>query len=149
MSYTILIADDDHDLLRAVSIRLKSAGYEVVTALDSYQAVQFANEHRPDLVILDINMPAGDGFTVQERLRNIGELATTPVIYLTGDTSELTKELARRTGAYALLHKPFDDPPRLAREAASEEEGLEVYRRVRDEIRDFVAELPASLEREE
>ena len=48
-------------------------------------------------------------------------------------------------GGAKVIHRPFDDPPRLAREAATEEEALAHYRRVRDEIRDFVASIPASL----
>ncbi|QDS98222.1 Protein ArsC [Adhaeretor mobilis] len=50
------------------------------------------------------------------------------------------------SGSAKVIHQPFDDPPRLARDSATEEEGLAHYRRVRDEIRDFVASLPATLE---
>lgn len=104
----ILIADDDHGFLNALTIRLEATGYEVIASQDSYQALQFARENRPDLLLLDINMPAGDGFTVQERLKNIPELASIPVIYITGDTSGQTTFNARMHGAFAVLHKPFE-----------------------------------------
>lgn len=104
----ILIADDNRGFLNALTIRLEATGYEVIASQDSYQALQFARENRPDLLLLDINMPAGDGFTVQERLKNIPELATIPVIYITGDTSEQTTSNARMHGAIAVFHKPFE-----------------------------------------
>ena len=105
---TILVADDDSRLLEALSQRLRNDGFEVVTATDGYNALAKAVECAPDVMILDVNMPAGDGFTVLERGHNRAELSDTPVIYLTGDKSTRLDEIADVLGAYATIHKPFD-----------------------------------------
>ena len=67
----ILIADDDRNLLQALTVRLDAAGYDVITTQDAYQALDFARKHRPDLLLLDINMPAGSGFSVHERIAKV------------------------------------------------------------------------------
>ena len=103
----ILVADDDAALLEALRIRLESLDVEVVTATDGYCSLAKARSHRPDLMILDVNMLAGDGFSVQERLREIEGMDTVPVIYLTGDRSERLDAVAEQVGGFALLHKPF------------------------------------------
>ncbi|MFG0293679.1 MAG: response regulator transcription factor [Phycisphaerales bacterium JB050] len=107
MSYTILIADDDRHYLSALKVRLEGEGYTVVCAMDSYQALHQASLMKPDLMILDINMPAGDGFSVQDRLGKRKDIPSVPVIYLTGDKSERVTALARSRGAFALIFKPF------------------------------------------
>ena len=104
----ILVADDDRQVQRLVSMTLTRAGYEVINALDGYQAVQLTTEKHPDVLILDVHMPAGTGVSVQERIQNIGAHCATPIIYLTGDKSERVRLLAKRLGAFALIHKPFD-----------------------------------------
>lgn len=105
---TVLIADDDSRLLEALSLRLRREGFKVLTASDGYNALALAVERRPDLLVLDVNMPAGDGFTVQERGNHRSELADVPVIYLTGDQSQRLDEMAEVLGAFALIHKPFE-----------------------------------------
>ena len=107
-SKTILIADDDLSLLKAMQVRLESVGFEVVVTQDSYQTVDKARRISPDLLILDINMPAGSGFTVQQRIKNLPELADIPVIYITGEDPDSVDDIAIRMGAYSILHKPFD-----------------------------------------
>ncbi len=104
---TILVADDDKELLKALSLRLWNMGYEIITATDSNQVIALANEASPDAIVLDVNMPSGDGFSVHERLKQITSLRQTPVIYVTGDRSSRLDSLARELGAVALLHKPF------------------------------------------
>lgn len=104
---TILVADDDERVLKALMLRLGEVGFKVITATDGYSALALATEHKPNLLVLDINMPAGDGFSVQERMKGIPEVATIPVIYVTGDKSERLDDLARRLGAFAVIHKPF------------------------------------------
>ncbi len=109
MAHTLLIADDDQHHLTAIQVRLRAEGYEVVTATDSYQALHQAQAVKPDALILDINMPAGDGFTVQERLGRMEGFEDVPVIYLTGENSERVKEIARTQNAFALLFKPYEN----------------------------------------
>ena len=103
----ILIADDDMGLVKALSIRLWDLGYEVITATDSNQVLMLTKESKPDVLILDVNMPAGDGFSVHERLKETEEFRQIPVIYLTGDRSSRLDVLAKEIGAVALFHKPF------------------------------------------
>lgn len=107
-SHTILIADDDQALSNALRLRLEAAGYHVVTVADSYNALAKALAATPDLLILDINMPAGDGFSVQERFEALEPLRHVPVIYVTGDQSTRLDSVAKNHGAVGLFHKPFD-----------------------------------------
>lgn len=102
----ILIADDDHRLARALSERLRSVGYDVVIANDAYHATSDAHREKPDLLILDIHMPAGKGFCVQERVGRSATLSDVPVIYVTGDTSDEALAHAERLGAVAMFYKP-------------------------------------------
>lgn len=104
----ILVAEDDAALLNSIRIRLSSAGYEVLCANDGYQAVAMAREHRPDMLILDINMPAGDGFSVQDRVWSMVPARRTPIVYITGDHSQHLRNRANNLGARSLLRKPFD-----------------------------------------
>lgn len=104
---SILIADDDVALLAALKARLEAAGYSVVATQDGYSAIDRAAHLCPDLLILDVNMPAGDGFSVQARMNKIDELANTPVIYLTGSSDETIDQSAAALGAFAVIHKPF------------------------------------------
>ena len=67
----ILVVDDDPDLVRAMRLRLRANNYEVVTAGDGYAAIASAQEERPALIILDLGLPAGDGFVVLELLQNL------------------------------------------------------------------------------
>jgi DNA-binding response OmpR family regulator len=103
----ILVSDDDRRTLEAVKVRLMAEGFDVEVATDGYQAVAMARTLKPDLVILDIGMPAGDGFSVHERIRQIPELDGVPIIYMTGQDPEAVARRAVRDGARAVLHKPF------------------------------------------
>lgn len=104
----ILIADDDTALLAAMKLRFEQINAEVVTAQDGYNALAKAREFKPDLIVLDINMPAGDGFSVHERLDSIEGMGQTKIIYVTGDRSERLDNLAYQLGAYEVFHKPCD-----------------------------------------
>ena len=104
----VLIADDDLDLLAALSVRLKKEGFDVIAAADGYQAFTYTSNLKPDAVILDINMPCGDGFSVHQRLRDNMLLLSIPIIYLTGEKSARVHTLAAQMNAYAVILKPFD-----------------------------------------
>ncbi len=103
----IVLADDDVGFVKALTVRLEQEGYKVFAAPDGYFALAEAVEHKPDLLILDIHMPAGDGFTVQQRKDKMSPLADVPVIYVTGDKSDQTRLRAESSGAM-LVHKPFE-----------------------------------------
>jgi DNA-binding response OmpR family regulator len=104
----IIIADDDRNLVKSLTIRLRAEGLQVLATHDAYQALKVARDEQPQVMLLDINMPAGDGFSVQERMRRIDGLAGIPVIYLTGERSARIVRTAKELGAFALVYKPFD-----------------------------------------
>jgi len=79
---TILIIDDDKHLLLGLTARLKANGYSVISAMDAISAIAVARKEAPDLVILDLGLPAGDGFLVLERMRALPDLVATQVIVL-------------------------------------------------------------------
>jgi CheY-like chemotaxis protein len=87
---TILIADDDHDLVRALETRCRALRLNVLTAHDSLTAINLIHQHRPALVCLDVNMPGGNGLGVCEMLNTDEQFATMPVIIMTGDTKQET-----------------------------------------------------------
>jgi two-component system KDP operon response regulator KdpE len=105
----ILVVDDDPDLVRAMRLRLRANNYEVVTAGDGYAAIASAQEERPALIILDLGLPAGDGFVVLELLQNTDALAGIPVIVLSARDPQINEERALKAGAVAFFQKPADN----------------------------------------
>ena len=110
----ILVADDEPEIVRSLTMRLNAAGYEVSSAMDGLSATKKAIEEQPELIILDIGMPAGNGHVVVERLRNIGETAHIPIIYLTARSSQEDYRQAREGGVCKFITKPFDAEVLLA-----------------------------------
>jgi two-component system KDP operon response regulator KdpE len=106
MSKKILIVDDDPQLLLGLTPRLKAHGYSVVTASDAIAALGVARKETPDLIILDLGLPGGDGFLVLERLRNMAELSAIPVIVLSARDPGDNKKRALNSGAVAYFQKP-------------------------------------------
>jgi DNA-binding response OmpR family regulator len=104
----ILVVDDERDIVKVLTLRLKSSGYEVVAAYDGAQGVFTALKERPDLIILDIRMPAGDGFTVAEKLKLSESTSVIPIIFLTGSPEENAAERASELGACFYIKKPYD-----------------------------------------
>jgi two-component system cell cycle response regulator len=107
LAATVLVADDDADILRFMEINLRMEGFEVVTARDGPDALAKAAAVRPDLVLLDVLMPGIDGYTVCARIRAHASLAAVPVIIVTANYGSAVAEAARRAGANDLLVKPF------------------------------------------
>src|ERR1700690_780022 len=110
----ILIADDDPDVRQAMHVRLKVNGYETFFAADAVTSIVEALKHNPDLIILDLGMPAGDGFLVMERLQNIPSLAVIPIIVVSSRDARANRERAVKAGAKAFLQKPVDNAEFLA-----------------------------------
>jgi len=104
---TILIVEDDVKTARALAIRLEAAGYEVLTAADGVQGVQCALDDRPDLIITDIWLPVGIGFSVAQRLQRAG-LGNIPLVFITASRLPGLKEAAAKLGAAAYFEKPCD-----------------------------------------
>jgi CheY-like chemotaxis protein len=104
----ILIVDDERDIVKALTIRLRGAGYEIVTAFDGAQGIFMAHKEKPDLILLDIRMPAGDGFSVAEKLKQSVDTLAIPVIVLTGSPEKNSEEKAMALGARFYVKKPYD-----------------------------------------
>jgi DNA-binding response OmpR family regulator len=105
----ILIVDDDPDLRRALKIRLRANHYETVQASDGYSAISVAQKEQPNLIILDLGLPAGDGYVVLERLQNSDTLTNIPVIVLTAREPQSNEHQALQAGATAFFQKPADN----------------------------------------
>jgi len=108
----ILIVDDELSIVKFVRAVLKDKGYEVLTATNGAEAVQTMEQELPDLVLLDINMPALDGFEVCRRLREWSEV---PIIMLSARADETDKIKCLNLGADDYLTKPFNTEELLAR----------------------------------
>jgi DNA-binding response OmpR family regulator len=110
----ILIIDDDPDLRMALRLRLRANRYDTINAVDGYSALVQAQKERPDLIILDLGLPAGDGFVVLDRLQRSTDLSEIPVIVLTARDAEVAEQQAYKAGACAFFQKPADNNELLA-----------------------------------
>ena len=110
----ILIVDDDRDTLLGMAIRLKASGYQVVSASDAVTAISVARKELPDVILLDLGLPGGDGFVVMDRLRNLIPTATIPVIVISARDPHGNQERAQKAGALAFFQKPADNDLLLA-----------------------------------
>src|ERR1700676_5463975 len=100
---TILIVDDDAALRRALTISLRATHFQTVQASDGYSAIALAQRERPNLILLDLGLPAVDGFGVLELLQDIDTVSNIPVIVLTGRDQQLNEQKAFLAGAKAYL----------------------------------------------
>jgi two-component system KDP operon response regulator KdpE len=105
----ILIVDDDPDLLKALRLRLKANNCEVISVSDGYSVMGAAQNEHPDVIILDLGLPAGDGFVVLERLQLSDQLCGIPVIVLTARDPQGNEARALKAGAAAFFQKPVDN----------------------------------------
>jgi DNA-binding response OmpR family regulator len=101
----VLVVDDEQDVAKALKVRLKANGYNVVLAYDSVEAFMMANQEKPDLIILDIMIPGGGGFVVAERLKQSQATHRIPIVFLTGIPGG--EERAYKVGASAYVMKPY------------------------------------------
>lgn len=104
----ILIVDDDQDIRQLLGHRLKARGYDPVFAGDAIAAVNQARKEKPDLILLDLSMPAGDGYVVMERISAMPALEGTPVIIVSARDPLAEEQRVIDSGADAFLRKPFD-----------------------------------------
>jgi DNA-binding response OmpR family regulator len=111
---TILVVEDELDVQKVVAKRLSSRGFTVECASDGYQAVQKAHKLAPDLIVLDLQLPAGDGLGVLRKLRLSDSTKKTHIVVLTGMTNELYKQSVLTEGVDAYLQKPYDAQVLLA-----------------------------------
>jgi DNA-binding response OmpR family regulator len=114
----ILVVEDDADVRLGYQVLLKANHYDTTFAVDSLSAAREAQQHPPDLIILDLGLPTGDwqgdGFVILERFRANTDLAHIPVIVVSARDLHANKDRALAAGAKAYLQKPMDNDELLA-----------------------------------
>ena len=104
---TILVADDESHILNVVSLKLRNAGYRVLTARDGQEALELAQQERPDLIITDYHMPALSGLELCRRLKQDPATESIPAIMLTARGYHLEPADTKDSGIRRMLSKPF------------------------------------------
>ena len=109
----VLVIEDDKKIATALAVRLEAAGYQVTTAPDGFSGLKLALEVKPDLIVMDIWMPVGMGFSVVQRLRSLG-LEGIPIIFITASKLKGLRKTAEKLGAIAFFEKPYNADELLA-----------------------------------
>lgn len=104
---TILIVEDDRRIALALGIRLEAHGFRVVSVPDAVNAMTEAMRETPDVVVMDINLPGGNGLMIAERLMENASTTDVPVIFITASRQPKLRERAAELSAVAFLEKPF------------------------------------------
>lgn len=107
MPYTILIVDDEPNIVISLEFLMKQKGYDVVIARNGQEALAVLNEKLPDLILLDVMMPKPDGYEVCQKIRATTEWQKIPVIMLTAKGREVEREKGLALGADYYVTKPF------------------------------------------
>ena len=106
MAYKILLVDDERDIIESLTPRLKKEGYEVVSALDGYEALEKVKKDDPDILILDLMLPRLNGFEVLERVRKEDTDKWRPVIIMSAKDEMASWEKCHNLEADLYLTKP-------------------------------------------
>jgi len=114
MNKTILVADDESHILHVVSLKLRNAGYRVLTARDGQEALELAQSEKPDLLITDYHMPELSGLELCQKLKQGPETSGIPAIMLTARGYHLEPSDTERSGVLRMLSKPFSPRHLLA-----------------------------------
>jgi two-component system, OmpR family, alkaline phosphatase synthesis response regulator PhoP len=104
---TILVADDESHILHVVSLKLRNAGFKVITARDGQEALEMAQAQHPDLLITDYHMPQLSGLELCQRLKQDARTADIPAIMLTARGYHLEPRDTEQSGILRMLSKPF------------------------------------------
>ena len=104
----VLIADDDKELSQFLKMALHNYGWEVNVAFDAIQALVTAKNWKPDVIVLDINMPAGTGIGALEKIRKNMDTSMIPVLILSGSQDPEIKDKTKALGALGYMHKPVE-----------------------------------------
>ena len=105
----VLIIEDDSGTRLAMGSGLKSAGFEVANAADSITAMTVILKEKPDLILLDLGLPGGDGITLLERVKSNMRISSIPVIVLTAKDPAVHRDRALQAGACDFFEKPVDN----------------------------------------
>jgi DNA-binding response OmpR family regulator len=106
----ILIVDDDPDICQGMHVRLKANHYDTFFASDALTSMVEARKHEPDLIILDLGLPAGDGYVVMERLKKFPALAVIPIIVVSARDAHANRERAVKAGRRLFCKNPWMTP---------------------------------------
>jgi DNA-binding response OmpR family regulator len=109
----VLVIEDDKKIATALAVRLEASGYQVTTAPDGFSGLKLALETKPELIVMDIWMPVGMGFSVVQRLRSLG-LEGIPIIFITASKLKGLRKTAEKLGAVAFFEKPYNADELLA-----------------------------------
>lgn len=112
---TILVVDDEQDILDLIEYNLQQEGFEVLKADDGQEGIAMAREHNPDLMLLDIMMPKMDGMEVVQRIRGDKDLKQTPIIFLTARGEESMEVEGLNKGADDYITKPISTSTLISR----------------------------------
>ena len=104
---TILVADDETHILHVVSLKLRNAGFNVLTARDGQEALEMAQQEQPDLIITDYHMPQLSGLELCQRLKQDPTTRDIPAIMLTARGYHLEPHDTQESGILRMLSKPF------------------------------------------
>lgn len=107
-THKILVVDDYPNMVEMLSLRLKSAGFDVLASFDGIDALQKARTHNPDLILLDVLLPKLDGFKICRLLKFDEKYQHIPVIMLTSRAREIDRVTGLEMGADAYIYKPYD-----------------------------------------
>jgi two-component system, OmpR family, KDP operon response regulator KdpE len=108
-SKTILIVEDDKDLMLAMSVRLIAKGFTTLSAQDAASAIQLVAMRKPDLILMDLGLPDSNGFVVMEIVTQLKSAATVPIIVVSARPADVYREAAIMAGAKDYFQKPFDN----------------------------------------
>lgn len=105
---TVLIADDEVDIVETVKFMLESEGFDVLTAFDGEEALKIARTAIPDIILLDVMMPKINGYKVSRLLKFDKKFQNIPILMITARSQEEDRSIGEETGADEYITKPFE-----------------------------------------
>ncbi|MFH1387282.1 MAG: response regulator [bacterium] len=115
MKKTILLIDDESDIIMVTTVRLENAGYQVLTAKDGEDGLSMAKKAKPDLILLDLLLPKMRGEEVCKILKSDPEFKQIPIILFTASQAGKVEDVAKNTGADSYILKPFESDTLMAK----------------------------------
>ena len=107
MAYTILVADDEPAIRTMLEVILSADGHEITAVPDGRAALEYLKDHTPDALLLDVKMPHMDGFEICSRVKRVRRLQQAPVLLLTAQDDDQTRDHAKLVGADDIVYKPL------------------------------------------
>lgn len=117
-TFTILLVDDEEDIIEFLSYNLKKEGYNVITAYNGQKAIEKAKKHHPSLILMDVMMPGMDGINAVQEIRKIEELDDTIIVFLTARAEDYSQIAGFEAGADDYVTKPIKPKVLISRISA-------------------------------